>query len=237
MSANLLMHPGKMHTLTDDLESFLHVLGWTTLRFVPSIQAYTGVRRAHDMEPFDEHYKPHESSDEGGDRKSQLLYSGRYPSSTFRPEHPTPLFNLLKELSKPFKSLYEENPPTAEERKMVDVTPDRVDDDLIFLRRTISNYDEDIKRLDSSTWFIATMKMVSDGEGWPKADKVNLKLPVHYGGTKVQDQNKAEQRQRTQDLWEDSKGLRSSRKRAASPTPGCSAKRQRGTPAASGTGI
>ncbi|KAF8554515.1 hypothetical protein OG21DRAFT_1394048, partial [Imleria badia] len=35
MSANLLQHPGKMHTLTDDLESFLHVLGWMMLRYVP----------------------------------------------------------------------------------------------------------------------------------------------------------------------------------------------------------
>ena len=237
MSANLLMHPGKMHTLTDDLESFLHVLGWTTLRFVPSIQAYTGVRRAHDMEPFDEHYKPHESSDEGGDRKSQLLYSGRYPSSTFRPEHPTPLFNLLKELSKPFKSLYEENPPTAEERKTVDVPLDRLDEELYFLRGTISQYDKDMKRLQTSTWFITTMETSLAGEGWPNADKTNNKLPIHYGGTKVQDQNMAERRQHTQNLWEDSKGLRSSSKRAASPTPERSAKRQRGTPAVSGAGI
>ena len=237
MSANLLMHPGKMHTLTDNLESFLHVLGWTTLRFVPSIQAYTGARRAYNMEPFDEHYKPHESSDEGGDRKSQLLCSGRYPSSTYRPEHPTPLFNLLRKLSKPFKSLYEENPPTAEDRKRVDASLDSSDIQVAILRSGVFQYDEDIKYLDSSTWFIKTMKTVSDGEGWPKADKTNPKLPIHYGGTKVQDQNKAKQRQPTQDLWEDSKRLRSSRKRVASPTPERSAKRQRGTPAASGTGI
>ena len=235
MSANLLMHPGKMHTVTDDLESFLHVLGWTTLRFVPSIQGYSGARRAYDMEPFDEHHKAHEGSDEG-DRKSHLLYSGRYPSSTFCPEHPTPLFNLLKELSKPFKSLYEENRPTAEDRKRVDASPDSSDIQVAILRVKIFQYDEDMKCLDSSTWFIETMKMALN-EGWPKADEANPKLPIHYGGTKIQDQNKAEQRQRTQDLWEDSKGLRSSRKRAASPTPECSAKRQRGTPAASGTGI
>ena len=237
MSANLLMHPGKMHTLTDDLESFLHVLGWTTLRFVPSIQAYTGVRRAHDMEPFDEHYKPHESSDEGGDRKSQLLYSGRYPSSTFRPEHPTPLFNLLRELSKPFKSLYEENPPTAEDRKKIGASSCSSNRELQKLSFVIEEYDEDMGRLETSTWFIATMKTSLIGEGWPKADKANNKLPIHYGGTKIQDQNMAERRQHTQNLWEDSKGLRSSSKRAASPTSERSAKRQRGTPAASGTGI
>ena len=237
MSANLLMHPGKMHTLTDDLESFLHVLGWTTLRFLPAVGTYDGYDRVGDMLPFDEHYKPHRGSDKGGRGKYTLLLSGRYPSSTFRPQDSTPLFNLLRELSKPFKSFYAEDPPTVEERKKVDVPLDRLDEELYFLRGTISQYDKDMERLQTPTWFIATMKTSLTGEEWPKADRANNKLPIHYGGTEVQDQNMAERRQHTQNLWEDSKGLRSSSKRAASPTPERSAKRQRCTPAASGTGI
>ena len=86
-------------------------------------------------------------------------------------------------------------------------------------------------------WFITTMKTSLAEKGWPEPDKANDKLFIPYGGTKVQDQNMAERRQRTQNLWEDSKGLRNSSKRAASPTPERSAERQRGTPAASGTGI
>ena len=237
MSANLLMHPGKMHALTDDLESFLHVLGWTTLRFLPAISTYDGYDRAGDMLPFDEHYKPHGGSDKGGRQKRYLLCSSCYPSSVFCPQDSTPLFNLLRELSKPFKSFYAEDPPTAEDRRRVDASLDNSDIQVAIRRVRIFQHDEDMKCLDSSTRFIKTMKTVLDGEGWPEADKANPRLPIHYGGTKVQDQNKAEQRQRTQDLWEDSKGLRSSSKRAASPTPERSAKRRRGTPAASGTGI
>jgi hypothetical protein len=34
MSAVLLMGESQFHTLADDLESFLHVLGWVALRFM-----------------------------------------------------------------------------------------------------------------------------------------------------------------------------------------------------------
>ena len=224
MSANPFMHPDKTHTLTDDLEPFLHVLGWTTLRLLPAIDTYDGHERVGDMQPFDKYYKPHGGSDKGGRGKRTLLLSGEYPSSTFRPQDSTP-FNLLRELKKPFKSFYAEDPPTAKERKKVDVPLDHFNEELYFLRDTISQYDNDMKRLRTSTWFIATMKTSLTGEGWPKADKANNKLPIHYGGTRVRDQNMAGRRQRTQNLWEDSKGLRSSSKRAASPTPERSAKR------------
>ena len=198
MSANLLMHSGKMHTLTDDLESFLHVLGWTTLRFLPAIGTYDGYDRVGDMQPFDEHYKPHGGSDKGGRGKWTLLLSGQYPSPTFRPQDSTPLFNLLRDLSKPFKSFYLEDPPTADERKKVDASSSSSNRELQKLSFAIEEYDEDMGRLETSTWFIATMKTSLAGEGWPKADKANNKLPIHYGGTKVQDQNMAERRRHTQ---------------------------------------
>ena len=44
MSTNLLQHPGKKHTLTDDLESFLHVIGWVTLCYIAAIDSYGAVR-------------------------------------------------------------------------------------------------------------------------------------------------------------------------------------------------
>ena len=237
MSASLLRHPGKMHTLTDDLESFLHVLGWITLRFLLAIGTYDGHAHSYDMRPFDEHYKPCGSSDKGGGGKRTLILSGEYPLDEFQPREETPLSDLFMVLSSPFKSLYATRPPTAEERKRVDVPLDRLDEELYILHSTISRYDNDMKRLQTSTWFITTMKTALAEKGWPEADKANDKLPIHYGGTEVQDQNMAERRQRTQNLWEDSKGLRNSSKRAASPTPERSAKRRRGTPAASGTGI
>ena len=213
MSAGLLRHPGKMHTLTDDLESFLHVLGWITLRFLPAIGTYDDHDRSYDMRPFDEHYKPCGSSDKGGGGKRTLVLSGEYPSDEFQPREETPLSDLFMELSSPFKSLYTTRPPTAEERKKVDISFDLSNRELRKLSLAIEQYDQDMGCLESSTWFIATMKTSLAGEGWPEADKANDELPIHYGGTKVQDQNMAERCQRTQNLCEDSKGLRNTLKR------------------------
>ncbi|KAI6005425.1 hypothetical protein EDC04DRAFT_2527025, partial [Pisolithus marmoratus] len=36
ISALLLMKPGQLHALKDDIESFMHVLGWTVLSYLPS---------------------------------------------------------------------------------------------------------------------------------------------------------------------------------------------------------
>ncbi|KAF8132585.1 hypothetical protein EV363DRAFT_1449474 [Boletus edulis] len=47
--------PGKFHMVTDDLESFLHVLGWMTLRYVPAIDSYDAEDRSEDMGMFDQH--------------------------------------------------------------------------------------------------------------------------------------------------------------------------------------
>ncbi|KAF8132572.1 hypothetical protein EV363DRAFT_1163636, partial [Boletus edulis] len=48
MFVNLLQQPGKFHKVTDDLESFLHVLGWMTLRYVPAIDSYDAEDRGED---------------------------------------------------------------------------------------------------------------------------------------------------------------------------------------------
>jgi len=46
-----------MHTLTDDIESFLHVLGWMTLRYVSALGSYSVLHRGKDMVMFDEHFR------------------------------------------------------------------------------------------------------------------------------------------------------------------------------------
>ncbi|KAH0834977.1 hypothetical protein J3R83DRAFT_10691 [Lanmaoa asiatica] len=111
MSANLLRQPGKMHTFTDDLESFLHVLGWTTLRYLPAVDSYEAEDRNDDMTVFDEYSVRRGSLDRGGLRKSDTLGAGTYPSRRFHPNKITPLRGLLRTLSSPFKSLYASDPP------------------------------------------------------------------------------------------------------------------------------
>jgi hypothetical protein len=237
MSANLLRQPGTVHTLTDDLESFLHVLGWTTLRYVPAIDSYSALRRGKDMVMFDEHDREEDHSEQGGHLKSYVLCAGQYPSSTYQPRSETPLSKLLRQLRKPFKSLYGE-PPTDEDRQSVQVQPDSSDRVLYRLWDTIDQYDQDIGHLKSPIWFVNEIKKALDEEVWPTDDKADENLPISSSNdTHRQAQNKISQLQNTHSVWERSKGLSRSSKRAPSPTPEPSAKRRRGTPAASGSGI
>ena len=238
MSANLLRQPGKLNTLTDDLESFLHVLGWTTLRYVPAIASYSALRRGNDMVMFDEHDQEEDHSEQGGHLKSYVLCAGQYPSSTFQPRRETRLFDLLRQLSSPFKSLYAVHRPTAADRSRVQVRPDVTDRQLHRLWATIDQYDEDIGHLESPIWFINEIKKALDEEVWPTDDKADENLPIASShDTHRQAQNKISQLQNTHSVWERSKGLSRNSKREASPTPEPSAKRRRGTPAASGSGI
>ena len=235
MSAKLLQHPGKLNTLTDDLESFLHVLGWMALRYVPASATYLPHNRGMDMDMFDQHYKPHGHSDQGGHGKAQAFEAGRYPSRIFLPRCETPLLKLVQELSKPFKSLYGD-PPTDEDRDNVNIPKSQYDQDLEDLSRDIRRYDRDTEQLQSSSWFISQIQKAFNRQDWPVDDKGDETLPIAFsGGTRRQVQNRTNQFQHTHSLWENSKGLSRSSKREASPTPESSAKRRRGTPAVSGT--
>ena len=234
MSANLLQNPGKIHTFTDDLESFLHVLGWMTLRYVPSSDTYDAEDRRKDMVMFDELSVRRGRSDSGGDSKSNALGAGRYPSRKFRPRKATPLFELLQESSRPFKSLYGE-PPSDENRMKIDVPKNEYDDIITELSVDIRRYDREMEQLRSSSFFINVIQKALDKNDWPTDDMADANLPIalHAGHTDKRARIKTSQLQNTHSLWENSKGLSRSSKRAASPTPEPSTKRRRGTPAAS----
>ena len=235
MSANLLRQPGKLNTLTDDLESFLHVLGWMTLRYVPATDSYEAGDRGDDMVMFDQHRIHKGRSDRGGHGKAQAFEAGRYPSRVFQSRCETPLLKLVQELSKPFKSLYGD-PPTDEDRDKVNIPKSQYDQDLEDLSRDIRRYDRDTEQLQSSSWFISQIQKAFNRQDWPVDDKADETLPIAFsGGTRHQVQNRTNQFQHTHSLWENSKGLSRSSKREASPTPEPSAKRRRGTPAVSGT--
>ena len=181
MSANLLWNPSKVNTLTDDLESFLHVLGWTTLRYVPAINSYSARRRGKKMAMFDEPDLEEEDREQGGHQKRLVLRGESYPPDTFEPRTPTPLFGLLRQLSSPFKSLYSLSPPTAEARKNSETLPNLADQSQLLSYAAVLQYDNDMKCLQSSTWFIDTMKMALDKK-WPTDDKADENLPIDFSG-------------------------------------------------------
>ena len=115
MSAKLLRDVRKMHELGDDLESFLHVLGWTTLRYLPAVDSYEA--SGEDMKTFDGHRRFAGGPDIGGRLKVLMLCRGGYPSEDFQPRQPTPLSGLLRALSSPFASLYSLDPPDEASRE------------------------------------------------------------------------------------------------------------------------
>ena len=237
MSANLLQCPGKVHTLMDNLESFLHVLGWMTLCYVPAIDSYEAEDRGSGMHMFDEHSVHKGHFDHGGHGKSWAFRAEDYPLSSFHPRSATPLSKLFWQLRKPFKSLYAE-PPTDEDRQSVQVRPNSSDRQLYRLWDTIDQYDQDIRQLESQIWFINEIKKTLDEEVWPTDNETDTNLPIAFDNdTDRQVQNKIAQLQNTQSVWKRSKGLSRNSKRAGSLTPESSVKRHRGTPTASGSGI
>ena len=227
MSANLLQYPGKMHTLTDDLESFLHVLSWMMLRYVPAKDFYTAKRRGKDLSIFDEYYPEEGQGEEGGDDKARAFRAEDYPSPRFRPRCDTPLFDLLQDLSKPFKSLYGKHPRDAWSKR----------NHKAKLEDLIRQHESDIKCLQSATWFINEIKRALDEEPWPTNDAANVNLPIASANqTDRQMQLHTSQLQYTQSQWAMSKAPSMNSKRARSPTPESSVKRRRSTPDASGSG-
>ncbi|KAF8447201.1 hypothetical protein L210DRAFT_3641170 [Boletus edulis BED1] len=230
MSANLLMHPSKIHTVTDDLESFMHVLAWMTLRFVPAIELYEDVFRAHDMVMFNQRFVREGRSDRGGRRKRRAFRGQSYPSQTYKPRTPTPLWDLFSKLTSPFTSLYDPQPPTAEARKKIDIPKSEFDEGIEYLSCQIRHYDSNIERLQSASWFIITMKAALEERKWPTDDKFEENLPIFYDYW-AQRQLQHWTRLYTESVWENPKH---NLKRAASPISEPSAKRRRISPAASG---
>ena len=235
MSANLLRHAGRIHGLEDDLESILHVLGWSTLRYVPGDDCYDGDDRHEDMSIFDEHSTGRGRVSRGGRSKSWILRAGVYPSETFKARQPTPLCGLLRTLSSSFKSLYASNPPNEAIRenyeKLKQANPDN---ESAYLNHIVHIYDQDKEHLKSSLWSITTIEDTLGKETWPTDDKADRSLLISSSfSTDVQEA----QMQNVSSQWLYSKGFLEGSKRAPSPGPELtSTKRRRCTPAASESG-
>ncbi|KAG9310586.1 hypothetical protein JVU11DRAFT_9146 [Chiua virens] len=183
MSANLLKNLGKMHEFADDLESFLHVLAWITLRYVPAGDTYSAGNRDYDLAMFDEVCSNLGHFESGGRAKAKDFAAGTYPSEDFAPRISTPLLKLLAILRKPFKSFYGQ-PPSDEDRKKIDIPREQQDDKLIALRVIISEYDEDIESLKMARSFLDEMRCALDKEAWPMDDKAGDNLPGSFTTTK-----------------------------------------------------
>ncbi|KAI0724850.1 hypothetical protein C8Q72DRAFT_647456 [Fomitopsis betulina] len=111
MSAKLLRNPGKKHELADDLEAFVHVLCWETLRFYET--SYTGHHNqlAHRIVYFFEacDMVRTDNDDIGGDYKYDAMMDGSNIVKLKASE--SPLGRLLQELTEICREHYEATEP------------------------------------------------------------------------------------------------------------------------------
>lgn len=145
MSAALLRDVDKEHTIGDDLESSLHVLTWTMLRYVPhNIEPLT--LRTDVQKVFDEYCS---ITGTGGDTKGRALAAGDYIPLRLELKRPSPLLELLRTLSDPFICVY------GQPHRMGAPEP------LIELSK---------QNATSPQWFVETIEAALNKDSWPKDD-------------------------------------------------------------------
>ncbi|KAF9235323.1 hypothetical protein BU15DRAFT_51528 [Melanogaster broomeanus] len=185
MSAALLRNIFAQHKLEDDNESFLHVLAWSTIRYVPSTLS-SDACAAHLREVYD-------SSSTilgtivGGNAKADKFGANTYIPK-FELSKPSPILDLLKQLVSPFSARYMDS-PSYEEReiyegiKLAVSTMNLTVGTGAYETHRVHQYDLAMERLASSKWFINTMEESLARDDWPAADKAEHNLLTPTDGT------------------------------------------------------
>ena len=154
MSACLLQNSSAFHILKDDLESFLHVLGWTTVCYVLAIDSYSPDNHTKDLRKFNENDVYQGGINHGGLGKHKSLGAETYPLEAFQPRKPTPLPDLLTELSMPFQISYSQWVPSVEDRTKISKLTRKLDVPTMDLIVKIACYNVGREQLESTTFFI-----------------------------------------------------------------------------------
>ncbi|KAG1763736.1 hypothetical protein EV702DRAFT_1156666 [Suillus placidus] len=194
MSAALLLDPTKHQDFEDDLESFLHVLTWTSIRYCPS-NLTAQERTVYLSSTFDE---VHEKNNVfvGGEVKSGRLVKNTYlPSELITFSAGSPLLDLLREISLPFAVRYQSPPSEQDVRNFEEArsagdlsTPLWVN--ILANLSVVGQYNQKLEKLKSSFWFPSTIRAYLQNPDltWPTNDKAErLSLAAKSGATKKQE--------------------------------------------------
>ncbi|KAI5982936.1 hypothetical protein EDD15DRAFT_2490139 [Pisolithus albus] len=165
MSAALLGSPGQLHVFEDDIESFVHVIGWTVLSYLPSPMDKDD-RAALVSYLYDHSWKT-SSGEKGGLTKVVEFKFGNYPPKDFTPTKPSPTVDLIRSLASPFRARYSKPPPEEDEEVFKELMP----------RHRLG-----LERLSSSKWFLSTIRDALARSGWPAEDRAGDKLAVFTKG-------------------------------------------------------
>jgi hypothetical protein len=185
MSAALLRNIFAEHKLEDDNESFLHVLAWSTIRFVPSTWP-SRARTAHLRDIYDSSTILPDNN-VGSQVKADRLLAGIYIPK-LQLLQPSPILNLLESLASPFSARYV-TPPADTERRIyesIKYAASMVNPHIgaeAYETHRVHQYDLSMQRLTSSKWFIDTMENALAEDGWPEADEADHNLVTPSEGT------------------------------------------------------
>ena len=157
MSAALLRDVNKQHTITDDLESALHVLTWTMLRHVPHKMKHALLTK-HLRQIYNEYDT---LTGTGGGTKGLSLAVGRYIPPEVQLVQESPLLDLLDALSDPFVAVY-----GVEPGKIKIYTQMENQDTLKYLRAI---YNGRMACSESPEWFQEVIQIALD-DPWPEDD-------------------------------------------------------------------
>ncbi|KAL4075124.1 hypothetical protein V8B97DRAFT_1944553 [Scleroderma yunnanense] len=176
MSAALLRDVNKQHTIADDLESSLHVLTWTMLRYVPHKMDAVALD-SHLRVVFDEYSS---CTKTGGSTKGDWLGLGKYIPARLELKRDSPLLKLLRALSVPYIHVYGEPHKVAEHHADLYNTDiglenamDAVHNNLKIKRQVdVDLYNEHIALAKSPEWFEKTMDAALNNKNipWPEDD-------------------------------------------------------------------
>ncbi|KAI5981839.1 hypothetical protein EDD15DRAFT_2559356, partial [Pisolithus albus] len=113
MSAALLENPGHSHVFEDDIESFVHVLGWTVLSYLPSpMDRYERADLVSYL--YDHSFRDTTGRERSGCAKELQFKAGDYPPVRFTLTEPSPILELIREVSSPFRARYSKAPTEVE---------------------------------------------------------------------------------------------------------------------------
>lgn len=114
ISAALLKDPGQTHHLVDDIESFVHVLGWIVMCYVPNTMDRNICKDLVSL-LYDHGFKLSTGREVGGLCKATYLASRNYPPAEFKLKTHSPILALIRTLASPFYARY--GIPSTEEEK------------------------------------------------------------------------------------------------------------------------
>lgn len=177
MSARLLLAKRNemiQHTLQDDMESFVHVLGWVTLRFIPNALSPSELLETI-RDIFDYVLVVEDNRAQGGGHKVSALLENKIPFLV--PPRIAKFRELLGELTETCSVRYmpEPSPKEIASHNQSLQTAQAVNDDnlLQYLSNVpVAVYMRRKSRFRDSKWMLGRLRAaVAVAEHWPEADE------------------------------------------------------------------